>query len=1098
MLFPLTLTQNDIYLDQLRRPRSPLYNVGGYLGFGEIDLARLAEAHRRLVREYDIFGLRISATQDGVVQSISNTRTTSLTIRDFSKEEYPVEVAEAWQTALFETAFDITDAELFRAYLVKIADDHYRYLGLAHHIMMDGWGFSNWAQLLRQLYNDPSCTPDARSTWQEVALDDERYVASEKYISDREYWIDHVKKIAPLLFGPRYQNAFTSAVKIPSRRRIIEISRIEFNELKSLADNLGAGVSHYLLAMLALYFAKTSGQERLVFGLPFHNRRGHSQKKMLGVFTSISPLCVDMSNREWTFGELARQISKQQKANFRHQRYPLGHIIRDSAELCANRSLYDVGFNYLKLSGDLSFGGKDSGLVYLSHNHEATPLMITLCEHGESGVVQLQLDYNLAYFNDSDISLLADRLSFLLQSIRGASDTRVADLEILPDHEVRRLLEGFGDCVPQTSEIPLDTVSTTCGSGWVRSCAATELLNTGVKAAHLLATAGTDCIHHLFEAQVRRTPNAIAVTAEAESLTYDELNRKANRVAHHLIRLGIKPESLVGICMQRTMDVLVGVLGILKAGGAYVPLDPSHPRERIRSIIEDSGIRIVLTQRHLSEFNALSRLSPVLIDELPEDAFQKSSNPDSRQLGLTPANLAYVIYTSGSTGKPKGVELCHFNAVALLDWVKTAYTPAELAKVLASTSLNFDLSVFEMFAPLSVGGRCVVVEDALDLLVQDVDVSLINTVPSAIKVLIEQDAIPSSVRVINLAGEPLPMHVVNDLLSARKCEKVFNLYGPSEATTYSTYALFNELLTDTPSIGRAIAGTRLYILSPSGALTPTGAIGELHIAGKGVARGYLNNPDLTAEKFISHPLASIEGERWYKTGDLVRYEANGVLEYVGRADDQVKIRGFRIELGEIQKQFEQLDEVKTAIVLVRERSDADKYLAAFVERKQRETDAGLSNQLWADGLRRALRTRLPDYMVPTSINVLDEMPLTSNGKIDKKALLALRDEVISRPEHVAPQTKTEIKVVDLWADLLGVASEQVGVANSLFDFGGHSLLLVRLANDIRLKLGVNLSVRALFNVINLRDLAEKIDSELTLKRIEEKMNSVPIVSEGCL
>jgi amino acid adenylation domain-containing protein len=1062
-LFPLTLTQNDIYLDQLRHKHSPLYNVGGYIRFGEIDLVRLADAHRRLVCKYDIFGLRISATQDGVFQSICHTRTTSLTALDFSKEEHPVEAAEAWQSSLFETAFDIVDAELFRAYLVKITDDHYRYLGLAHHIMMDGWGFSNWAQLLGQLYNDPSSTPDTRSTWLEVALDDELYIASEKYLSDKEYWIGHLKKIAPLLFSPRYQNGFTGAVKIPSRRRIIEISRTELNDLKSLAYNLDVGVSHYFLAVLALYFANTSGQDRLVFGLPFHNRRGHSQKRMLGVFTSISPLCIDTSNREQTFGELAQHISKQQKASFRHQRYPLGHIIRDSGELCAHRSLYDVGFNYLKLSGELSFGGKDASLVYVSHNHEATPLMVTVCEYGDFGVVQLQLDYNLAYINDLDISLLADRFSFLLRSIRGASHTRIADLEILPDHEVRELLEGFGDCRS------LDEIS-------------------------------NRCIHHLFEEQVRHTPNAIAVTAEDGVLTYGELNRRANVVAHYLIRLGIEPESLVGICMKRTVDVLVGVLGILKAGGAYVPLDPSYPTERIRSILENSGIQVVLTHRHLSEFNALSTLRLVLIDELLEAAFKQSSNPDSKQLGLAPSNLAYVIYTSGSTGKPKGVEMCHFNTVALLDWVRTVYTPEELGKVLASTSLNFDLSVFEMFAPLSVGGQCVVVNDALDLLVQHVDVSLINTVPSAIKVLIEQDAVPRDVRVINLAGEPLPMHVVNDLLSAHKCEKVFNLYGPSEATTYSTYALFNEVLTDAPNIGRAIAGTRLYILSPSRALTPTGAIGELHIAGEGLARGYLNSPDLTAEKFISHPLSVIEGERWYRTGDLVRYGANGDLEYVGRADDQVKIRGFRVELGEIQKQFEQLDGVKTAVVLVRERSSLDKYLAAYVERSQRTTgaDTGLSDQMWADELERALRTQLPAYMIPASISVLDEMPLTPNGKIDKKALLALPDEVISRHEYVAPQTRTEIRVVDLWADLLGVDRKQVGATTSLFDLGGHSLLLVRLANDIRLKLGVNLSVRALFDVINLRDLAGRIDSELTLQLIDEKMNSVPILSEGCL
>ncbi len=1062
MLFPLTLTQNDIYLDQLRHNHSPLYNVGGYLRFGEIDPARLAAAHRRLVSEHDIFGLRVLANQNGIFQSICDTRTTSLTIRDFSKEQYPVEAAEAWQTSLFETAFDIADAELFRAYLIKIADDHYRYLGLAHHLMMDGWGFSNWAKLLCQLYNDVSSKPEARSTWQEIALDDERYIASEKYVSDKDYWIGQVKKIAPLLFSPRYQNAFTGAAKIPARRRVIEISRTDFNELKSLADNLGAGISHYLLAILAVYFANTSGQERLVFGLPFHNRRGHSQKQMLGVFTSISPLCIDMSNRECTFGELAQHISKQQKANFRHQRYPLGHIIRDSAELCAHRSLYDVGFNYLKLGGDLSFGGKEAGLVYLSHNHEATPLMVTLCEYGESGLVQLQLDYNLAYINDLDISLLADRFSFLLRSIRGASHTRIADLEILPEHEVRRLLEGFGDG-------PLADIS-------------------------------NGCIHHLFEEQVRRNPNAIAVTAAEEFLTYGELNRRANLVAHYLIRLGIKPESLVGIRMKRTTDVLVGVLGILKAGGAYVPLDPSHPAERIRSILEDGGIQAVLTHRHLSELSALPTLHLVLIDELLSDASQESSNPDSGQLGLTPSNLAYVIYTSGSTGKPKGVEICHFNVVALLDWVRTTYTPEELGKVLASTSLNFDLSVFEMFAPLSVGGQCVVVKDALDLLVERVDVSLINTVPSAIKVLIEQDAIPANVSVINLAGEPLPMQVVNDLLAAHKCKKVFNLYGPSEDTTYSTYALFTEMLTAPPSIGRAIAGTRLYILSPTGTLTPTGAIGELHIAGSGLARGYLNSPDLTAKKFITHLLSVIEGERWYRTGDLVRYSANGVLEYVGRDDGQVKIRGFRIELGEIQRQLEQLDEVKTGVVLVREHRSSDRYLVAYVERnkKTKDADGGLSDQMWAHGLHGALQTFLPGYMIPASISVLDEMPLTPNGKIDKKALLALGDEVISRREYVAPRTRTEIRVVDLWADLLGVDRKQVGTTTSLFDLGGHSLLLVRLANDMRMKLGINLSVSALFEVMNLRDLAERIDTEITLQLIQEKMNSLAMVSEGYL
>lgn len=1055
-VFPLTLTQNDICLDQLRNSRSPLYNVGGYVRLGQVDLDRLAAAHRRIVSECEVFGLRI-LTNNGISQSISEVRNISLPLRDFSNAQNPAKAADDWQTSLFETAFDIADAELFRAFLVKVADDHHRYLGLAHHLMMDGWGFSNWAKLLGQLYNDPSSEIDTPLAWRAVALDDEKYLTSEKYIKDRNYWTEHVQRIPAPLLDSRYQDAFAKAPKIPSRRWIIEIPRDQFGEWHLLADAVGAGVSHYFLAMLAVYFANSSGQDRLVFGLPFHNRRNHSEKRALGVFTSVSPLGIDVSNSECTFGELLQTISKQQKAHFRHQRYPLGHIIRDLAEAGDHRSLYDVGFNYLKLSRGLSFAEAEAGLVYLSHNHEATPLMVTLCESGESEPVQLQLDYNLAYFSEADIQLLADRFSFLLHSLPSAFETRVRDLEILSESERARLLEGFGDD-------PLRDTS-------------------------------SGCVHHLFEAQARSTPNAIAVTSEERSLTYSELDEKANRLAHYLSRRGVKPETLVGIYLKRTEDVLVCVLGILKAGGACVPIDTAQPPQRVRVILADGGIRLVLTNKQSSEVPTLSGVQVITLDEALEEHSQDVNNPDTP--GLTSTNLSHVIFTSGSTGNPKGVQICHANVVAFLDWVRTVFTPNELQKVLFSTSLSFDLSVFEMFAPLIVGGRCVVVENALELLNAPIEVSLINTVPSAIKVLLEQNAIPPGVRVVNLAGEPLSSQVVNDLLSGPKCEKVFNLYGPSEDTTYSMYASFNEMITGTPSIGRAIAGTRLYILSHKGRLTPTGNMGELHLAGNGLARGYLNSPELTAEKFISNPFSATAGDRLYKTGDLVRYRPDGVLEYIGRADTQVKIRGFRIELGEIQRQLEQIDEVKTAVVLTRERSSLGKYLVAYVELKQTD-DSGISKEVFAEKLQRRLRTYLPEYMVPAVIVVLKELPLLPNGKIDRRALLALDGEVTARQEYVALETQTEKKLVELWASLLGVDGNRVGVTTSLFDLGGHSLLLVRLANAISVEFGVTLSMRSFFKVVNLRDLAQKIEAEATFQFIEQKMNSAVIVSDGYL
>lgn len=1049
--FPLTLTQNDICLDQLRNNRSPLYNVGGYVRLGRIDRDVLAEAHRRIVNECDVFGLRILLTNNGILQTVSHTRNPSLTLRDFSNTPDPVKAADQWQQSLFETAFEIADTELFQTFLVKLADDHYRYLGVAHHLMMDGWGFSNWAKLLCQLYNDPSSAIDTGLEWREVALDDEKYLASEKYIKDRDYWSEHVQTIPAPLLDARYRDAFAKSPKIPSRRWIIEISRTEFNEWKSLAESAGAGVSHYFLAMLAIYFANSTGHDRLVFGLPFHNRRNRAQKLALGVFTSVSPLAIDVSNGETTLSELLQTIARQQKAHFRHQRYPLGHIIRDLAEAGDHRSLYDVGFNYLRLGGELSFAGTESNLVYLSHNHEATPLMVTLCEYGDAGPVQLQLDYNLAYFNNSGIQLLADRFSSLLRSLPNTFETRIRELEILPQSERERLVEGFGDG-------PLQHIS-------------------------------SGCIHQLFEAQVKRTPNAIAVSGGEKSLTYAELNERANRVAHHLIDLGVKPETLVGIFLKRTEEVLVCIIGILKAGGVYVPIDTAQPAQRIRVILDDGGIKIVLTNKQSSEVPNLPGVRVISLDEALAE-----NNSDPTVPGLTPANLSHVIYTSGSTGKPKGVQICHTNVVAFLDWVRTVFTSDELQRVLVSTSLSFDLSVFEMFAPLVTGGRCVIVENALELLNSPLEVSLINTVPSAIKVLIEQHAIPPGVRVVNLAGEPLPLQVVNDLLSARKCERVCNLYGPSEDTTYSTYASFGEMITGTPSIGRAIAGTRLYILSPKGSLTPTGDIGELHLAGNGLARGYLNSPDLTAEKFISNPFSGVAGDRLYKTGDLVRYGNGHALEYVGRVDAQVKIRGFRIELGEIQRQLEQFDEVKTAVVLTRERSSLDKYLVAYVELKQKSEE----KQATADKLQRGLRTYLPEYMLPAAIVILDELPLLPNGKINRRALLALDGEVTTRQEYIAPETNTEKKLVELWASLLGVDLQRVGITTSLFDLGGHSLLLVRLANAVSVEFGVTLSMRRFFKLTNLRDLGQIVDREVTFQFIEQKMNSAVIVSDGYL
>lgn len=1058
-LLPLTLTQHDIYLDQLRHPDKPLYNVGGYINVCDITPARLQAAHARLVSENELFGLRIVRHRDGVFQTLGDVPTTTLVDVDLSGTDDPIAQADAWIKTLFETALAMENAELFRAYLLILGNGRYRYVGMAHHICMDGWGFSNWAGLLCDLYNDPKASAVPELPWRDIALDDVRYMESKQYAGDKAYWSAHLADMPVPLFAAR---TGTDSTESCGRRCTIELSREELDAWKSLALELRAGISHLLLALLAVYFFHCHGQRRHVFGLPFHNRRSHAQKQMLGVFAGISPLCIELNDSD-TFSELVRTISKRQLSSLRHQRYPLGHMLRDMAGMSGRRALYEVGFNYLQLGGELAFDETEADLAYVSNNHGNTPLMLNFCEYGKHGAVQLQLDYQQAFISDDDILLMRERLTFLLRSLRHIKDQRIINIAIMPDGETQRLLQGYGD--------------------------------------HPVRNPSNACIHQLFEMQAKQTPDAVAVLAGEITYTYRQLNAKANQVAHRLLLAGAKPESLVGIYMERTADLIVALLGVLKAGAAYVPLDCTYPWQRVQMLVEDSGLQWVLTQRQFS--GVLEPLdAPLLyVEECTQHPGRADDELAASQIGVTAASLAYVIYTSGSTGKPKGVEICHGNTVALLDWVRTVYAPDDLSAVMASTSINFDLSIFEMFAPLTCGGCCVLVRDGLAILSQRVAVTLINTVPSAMKMLLEQDAVPAGVRVVNLAGEPLPMTLVNELLLRGKCGRVINLYGPSEDTTYSTYAIFETPIARPPAIGRAIAGTKLYVLSPEAKLVPMGAVGELHVAGKGLARGYLNAPELTAEKFICNPFDDGVYARLYKTGDVVRYRADGELEYLGRLDGQVKIRGFRIELGEIQRNLEQLEGVKTAVVLVKGDGSLGKHLMAFVERWRRPPEGGvdISDESWAEGLRRSLCSVLPGYMVPAMIFVLAQMPLTSNGKVDKKALEAMEGQRSSKPVQVAPpKTPVEMKLTGLWADLLGVDSTLVGMETSLFDLGGHSLLLVRLTNQIQHEFGIDFPITTCFQAENLGDLAEKVETEITIMLVEQKMSCADIVSEGYL
>lgn len=567
----------------------------------------------------------------------------------------------------------------------------------------------------------------------------------------------------------------------------------------------------------------------------------------------------------------------------------------------------------------------------------------------------------------------------------------------------------------------------------------------------------------LFEDQAARTPAAEAIVCGSRRITYAELRQRARRVAEALMRLGIGKESLVGIFLDRSEEMVAAMLGTMMAGGAYVPLDPAYPKERIAFLLKDSEAGVVITRQALASTVPPSTAQLLCVEDISTSGAASVSVAAATN-GSESRDLAYVIYTSGSTGQPKGVALEHRGAVALVCWARDTFTREELAGVLACTSICFDLSVFEIFVPLSCGGKVILAENALALpgLPAAREVTLINTVPSAIRELLRVKGVPASVQVVNLAGEPLVAELVDQIYGETTVRKVYDLYGPTETTTYSTCALRQPHQPAT--IGRPLPGEEAHVLDEQRRSVPAGEVGELYIGGIGIARGYLHRPELTAERFVPHPLKT--GERLYKTGDMVRQREDGNLIYLGRADHQVKLRGFRVELGEIESTLQKQPGVREAVVVVQENHPGDKRLVAFLTANSNEPPA-------ADKLRAILKSVLPEYMVPASFSFIDALPLTPNGKVDRKAL---RDRQVAERDGaaviVAPRNDVEERLAAIWREIL--SQDAIGVNDNFFEIGGHSLLAVRVVSRLRETFKVEAPMMCLFEMPTIAELANAL------------------------
>jgi amino acid adenylation domain-containing protein/thioester reductase-like protein len=793
--------------------------------------------------------------------------------------------------------FDLSKSPLFRVALATMGPHDYALLLTMHHIISDGWSLGVAIRELSSLYaaysrHQPSPLPELALQYSDYSVWQRDWVQGELLRQQLTYWKQRLSDAPPQLQLPtdRPRPAIES---FQGAAFGFDISAELLEALSALARRERATLFMVVLAAYQLLLSRYSGQPDIVIGSPIAGRNYGGVENLIGFFVNTVAFRTNVEP-ELTFRELLARVREVALDAYANQDLPFDIVVK---ELQPERDLsrHPIFQAMIALQNYPEEELQLPGIRWTKVDVEwgTTRFDVSLFLYCKNRGMLGVFEYATDLFDKSTVERMSQHLLVLLGEVASAPDRRICEFQLIGQGERRKLLLEWNDTVTQ---FPLDL-----------------------------------CIHDLFAQQVQRTPEAPAVAFNGKTLSYAELNRKSNQLGWHLVRKGVAPDKLVGLCVGRGLDMVVGLLGILKAGGAYVPLDANYPVERLRRILKDSDPQVLVTQEDLRRKLPQTGAHVVTLDvDNSEISAEPVEDVDVRTTGLRSSNLAYVIYTSGSTGVPKGVCIEHRNAVNLICWAGASMNADVFSYTLQSTSLNFDLSVYECFVPLAVGGCIRVVENALSLLKESIPATLINTVPSAIKAVLESGTIPSTARVLNLAGETLTRDVVEGIFASSRVERVCNLYAPSETTTYSTLLSMAREEGFVPTIGRPIANTQVYVLDPNFQLAPIGVAGEIYIGGAGVARGYLNRPELTSERFVVDHFSTNPQSRLYRTGDLGRWRPNGSIEYLGRNDHQVKIRGYRIELGEIEARLLHHPKVKDAVVVAQDDSLGGKRLVAYV------------------------------------------------------------------------------------------------------------------------------------------------------------------------
>ena len=1009
---PLSIAQKQLFaLEQIDSEGALAYLIIGSIKInGQFQIGNFQKAITNLIERHE--SLRYRILEDGEYLEIAANSEVKINVHDFSGYQEDKRNLK-WKEFLHTNnnmPFDLNQGTLFRVDVIKMKAQEYRITFTLHHIISDGWSFDIILKELSALYNNEISNHheklghafqySAYLEWLDQSMKTVEWESHEKYLMDN-FASGSMTVNLPFDYSKLSKSGFKS------NKEILKLPKEMAAAIKQFSIKNGYTQFMVLISFFKLLIHRLSGQDEIVLGIPVSGRSLINSEKCVGYFAHIMPVKSVYDSRQ-TYQQFLSAVKESLLNAYDHQDYPYGVFLERMKEQKLNKknNFINVIFNM-----DVSFNGFSSSDLkseILDDQSEYGQFDLGMNIMAVKDELLLIIDYRTDLFKQETISRFLKYYYNICKDLLKNKNQKINNINMLPQEELEQLLIEWND--------------------------------TGRKFSEAI------CLHQLFEKQAEKYPDNVAIVFEEKKLTYKELNEKSNQVAHYLQSKGVKPETLVAICVERSVEMMVGLLGILKAGGAYVPLDPEYPQGRLAYMLKDSQSSVLISQDSLLAILPEHNAEVICLDKdwSVIDKMAKS-NVDS---GVNDSNLAYVIYTSGSTGNPKGVMTQHNSIANRLLWNQWRYQLTSEDALLQKTTFCFDVSVWELFCPMLAGCRLVLAKPGghrdnqyLINIIKNEKISIIDFVPAMLQVMIATpgfDECPSLKRVF-VGGEALSAELMNQYYEFLDIP-LHNFYGPTEAAidVTSFECIKGSDLTRIP-IGKPLANTQLYILNKDLKPVPVGVVGELHIGGIQLARGYLNREALTKEKFIDNPFADAPGAKLYKTGDHVRYLEDGNIEYLGRIDDQVKIRGFRIELGEIESAINVLEFVRTCVVLVKVDKSGNKHLVAYV--------IGNKNELDVKEIKDTISKKLPDYMVPSQYISLDAMPLTSNGKINRKALPEPEGQLVTSAEYVPPGNEIEQVLADIWSEVLGV--EYVGIHDNFFELGGDSILSIQIGSRAR-------------------------------------------------